>query len=157
MMKLIICKIYVVILPLLILILMLQIYYILLCIFNKFITFAAQSNAMRNILLTDEFLEYYHSLPDKVKEKYDYVMQIIRSQQVVSEKFIKHLENTEFYEARISVGTNEYRTILFTMDSQSFIESTVVLFLNSFLKKSSNQYKSEIKKAESILKHFIED
>lgn len=127
------------------------------CRFNKFITFAAQSNAMRNILLTDEFLEYYHSLPDKVKEKYDYVMQIIRSQQVVSEKFIKHLENTELYEARISVGTNEYRTILFTVDSQSFIESTVVLFLNSFLKKSSNQYKSEIKKAESILKHFIED
>lgn len=122
--------------------------------FNKFITFAAQSNAMRNILLTDEFLEYYHSLPDKVKEKYDYVMQIIRSQQVVSEKFIKHLENTELYEARISVGTNEYRTILFTVDSQSFIESTVVLFLNSFLKKDSNQYRREIIKAESILKQY---
>ena len=123
-------------------------------IINKFITFAAQSNAMRNILLTDEFLEYYHSLPDKVKEKYDYVMQIIRSQQVVSEKFIKHLENTELYEARISVGTNEYRTILFTVDSQSFIESTVVLFLNSFLKKDSNQYRREIIKAESILKQY---
>lgn len=124
------------------------------CRFNKFITFAAQSNAMRNILLTDEFLEYYHSLPNKVKEKYDYVMQIIRSQQVVSEKFIKHLENTELYEARISVGTNEYRTILFTVDSQSFIESTVVLFLNSFLKKDSNQYRREIIKAESILKQY---
>lgn len=104
--------------------------------------------------MTDEFLEYYHSLPDKVKEKYDYVMQIIRSQQVVSEKFIKHLENTELYEARISVGTNEYRTILFTVDSQSFIESTVVLFLNSFLKKDSNQYRREIIKAESLLKQY---
>ena len=124
---------------------------------NIFITFAALSNAMRNIILTNEFLEYYRSLPERVQEKYDYVMQIIRSQPVVSEKFIKHLENTIFYEARISVGTNEYRTILFTADSQSFMESTVIIFLNSFLKKSSNQYKSEIKKAESILKPFIKD
>lgn len=112
---------------------------------------------MRNIVLTKEFLNYYDSLPEKVKKKYDYVMQIIKSQYVVSEKFVKHLENTEFYEARISVGSNEYRTILFAVDTQSFMESKVVLFLNSFLKKSSNQYESEIKKAESIMEQFIED
>ena len=112
---------------------------------------------MRNIVLTKEFLNYYDSLPEKVKKKYDYVMQIIKSQYVVSEKFVKHLENTEFYEARISVGSNEYRTIIFAVDTQSFMESKVVLFLNSFLKKSSNQYESEIKKAESIMEQFIED
>ena len=112
---------------------------------------------MRNIVLTNEFLDYYNSLPDKVKTKYDYVMQIIKSQYVVSEKFVKHLENTRFYEARISVGSDAYRTIIFTVDSQSFMESKVILFLNSFLKKSSNQYESEIRKAESILKTFIKD
>jgi phage-related protein len=112
---------------------------------------------MRNIVLTNDFLDYYNSLPEKVKKKYDYVMQIIKSQYVVSEKFVKHLENTEFYEARITVGTNTYRTILFTVDSQSFMESKNVLFLNSFLKKSSDQYKSEIESAESILKQFIKD
>ena len=112
---------------------------------------------MRNIVLTDEFLDYYNSLPEKVKKKYDYVMQIIRSQYVVSEKFVKHLENTGFYEARISVGSNEYRTIIFAVDTQSFMESKVVLFLNSFLKKSSNQYESEIRKAESLLKPYIKD
>lgn len=110
---------------------------------------------MRNITLTKEFLDYYNSLPDKVKIKYDYVMQIIKSQYVVSEKFVKHLENTDFYEARISVGSDAYRTIIFTVDSQSFMESKNVLFLNSFLKKSSKQYKSEIEKAESILKQFM--
>lgn len=124
---------------------------------NKFITFASQTILMRNIVLTDVFLDYYNSLPEKVKKKYDYMMQIIRSQYVVSEKFVKHLENTEFYEARITVGSNEYRTIIFAVDSQSFMESKVVLFLNSFLKKSSNQYESEIRKAESILKQFIKD
>ena len=92
-----------------------------------------------------------------MKKKYDYVMQIIRSQYVVSEKFVKHLENTGFYEARISVESNAYRTIIFTVDSQSFMESKVVLLLNSFLKKSSNQYSSEIEKAESILKQYLED
>ncbi len=112
---------------------------------------------MRNIVFTNEFLEYYNSLPEKVKKKYDYVMQIMRSQYVVNEKFIKHLENTGFYEARITVGSNAYRTVIFTVDSQSFMESKLVLFLNSFLKKSSNQYPSEIEKAKSILKQFIED
>ena len=107
--------------------------------------------------MTKEFLDYYNSLPDKVKIKYDYVMQIIKSQYVVSEKFVKHLENTDFYEARISVGSDAYRTIIFTVDSQSFMESKNVLFLNSFLKKGSKQYKSEIEKAESILKQFMED
>ena len=107
--------------------------------------------------MTKEFLDYYNSLPDKVKIKYDYVMQIIKSQYVVSEKFVKHLENTDFYETRISVGSDAYRTIIFTVDSQSFMESKNVLFLNSFLKKSSKQYKSEIEKAESILKQFMKD
>ncbi len=112
---------------------------------------------MRNIVLTNDFLDYYNSLPDKVKTKYDYVMQIIKSQYVVSEKFVKHLENTDLYEARISVGSDAYRTIIFAVDSQSFMESKNVLFLNTFLKKSSKQYKSEIEKAESILKQFMED
>ena len=111
----------------------------------------------REVILSDEFMDYYRSLPEKVRTKYDYVMQIIRSQYVVNEKFVKHLENTEFYEARVSVGTDEYRTILFAVDSQSFIESKTVLFLNSFLKKDSKQYKSEIKKAETIIEKYKED
>ena len=111
----------------------------------------------REVILSDEFMDYYRSLPEKVRTKYDYVMQIIKSQYVVNEKFVKHLENTEFYEARVSVGTDEYRTIIFAVDSQSFIESKTVLFLNSFLKKDSKQYKSEIKKAETIIEKYKED
>ena len=36
---------------------------------------------------------------------------------VVSTKFVKKLEGTDFYGMRISVG-NEYRVILFTIDSE---------------------------------------
>lgn len=82
---------------------------------------------------------------------------IIKTQYVVNKKFVKNLEGTEFYEARVSVGTNEYRTIVFAIDSQSFIESKRVLFLNSFLKKDTKQYKSEIEIARQIMNKYIEE
>ena len=90
------------------------------------------NSVIREILYTDEYKAYYQGLDSRTQTKYDYVEQIIRTQYVVSEKFVKHLENTDFYEARVSVGTNEYRTVLFAIETQSFMESKRVLFLNSF-------------------------
>lgn len=80
-----------------------------------------------------EYDEYYADLDDKTKAKYDYVEMIIKTQYVVNKKFVKNLEGTEFYEERFSVGNNEYRTIVFAVDSLSFMENKRVLFLNSFL------------------------
>lgn len=112
---------------------------------------------IREILYTEEYKAYYNSLAARVQTKYDYVEQIIRTQYIVSEKFIKHLGDTDFYEARVSVGTNEYRTILFAIETRSFMESKRVLFLNSFLKKDNKQYKKEIKIAEGILAKYIKE
>ena len=75
---------------------------------------------------------------------------------MVNKKFVKNLEGTEFYEARISLGNNEHRTIVFAVDSVSFMESKQVLFLNSFLKKSTKQYKGEIETARQILNKYIQ-
>ena len=102
-----------------------------------------------------EYDEYYASLDDKIKAKYDYVEMIIKTQYVVNKKFVKNLEGTEFYEARVSVGNNEYRTIIFAIESPSFMESKRVLFLNSFLKKSTKQYKGEIEIARQIIKKYM--
>ena len=82
-----------------------------------------------------EYDEYYAKLDTNIKVKYDYVEYIIKNLQVVNSKFVKKLEGTEFYEARISIGTNKYRTMIFAIDRPTFMESTKVLFLNSFLKK----------------------
>lgn len=112
---------------------------------------------VRELIYSDEFVEFYSAQSDKIKTKYDYIIQIMRTQYVVSSKFIKHLENTELYEARISLGSNEYRTILFTIDSENFMESKRILLLNSFMKKSTKQYKSEIAKAHSILQKYLEE
>ena len=51
---------------------------------------------------------------------------------------------------RVSIG-NEYRVIIFTIDNASFIEAKEVLLLNGFMKKSTKDYKAQIKIAERII------
>ena len=112
---------------------------------------------IRHIIYSDEFEEYYASMNEQLKKKYDYALQIVKSQYVVSSKIVKSLENTDFYELRISISSNEYRTILLAADHDNFIQSKNVLLLNSFLKKDTKQYKAEIKKAQNIVKRYLED
>lgn len=116
-----------------------------------------EDNLTRNIIFSDEFEEYYASMSEQIKKKYDYALEIVKSQYVVSSKIVKSLENTDFYELRISISSNEYRTIILAVDHDNFIQSKNVLLLNSFLKKDTKQYKAEIKKAENIVKRYLED
>lgn len=67
---------------------------------------------MRTLRRTSEFDEFYNSVGPKVQEKIDYALSLISQIKVVSTKFVKKLEGTDFYEMRISVG-NEYRVVLF--------------------------------------------
>ena len=48
-------------------------------------------------------------------------MDIIRTEYILSTKFVKHLDGTDLYEMRVSVSTNEYRTILFAVDDDNII------------------------------------
>lgn len=113
--------------------------------------------ALREIFFSDEFNEFYESLDSRTKEKYDYALSIIRSQFVVNSKFVKSLETSNFYELRVSVGYNEYRSIIIAIDHDNFIQARRILLLNSFLKKDSKQYKAEIKQAEKLLKKYTEE
>ena len=116
-----------------------------------------EEKLIRNIIYSDEFEEYYASMNEQLKKKYDYALQIVKSQYVVSSKIVKSLEKTDFYELRISISSNEYRTILLAVDHDNYIQSKNVLLLNSFLKKDTKQYKAEIKKAQNIVKRYLED
>lgn len=116
-----------------------------------------EEKLIRNIIYSDEFEEYYASMNEQLKKKYDYALQIVKSQYVISSKIVKSLEKTDFYELRISISSNEYRTILLAVDHDNFIQSKNVLLLNSFLKKDTKQYKAEIKKAQNIVKRYLED
>ncbi|MDE5585019.1 MAG: type II toxin-antitoxin system RelE/ParE family toxin [Muribaculaceae bacterium] len=111
---------------------------------------------IRTIFRSAEFDKFYFTLPNKVKEKFEYVFLVVQTVYNVSTKFVKHIENTDLYELRVSLGTNEYRTILFAIDHDNVIESTRIILLNGFLKKSSKDYKKQIEKATNILKNILQ-
>lgn len=106
---------------------------------------------IRNVYWTIEFSQFYNSLSDKVRAKFDYVLGIIKSESIISSKFVKHLENTDLYEMRVSIGGNEYRTIMFTMDNDNVVLAKEITLLNAFMKKSTKDYQKQIKIAENIL------
>ena len=109
---------------------------------------------MRNVILSSEFEQYYTALPARIKVKFDYAINVLQTVAVPSTKFVKKIQNSEFYEMRVSVGTNEYRSLLFSIDNDNIINATQVLILNSFLKKSNKDYPKQIVIAENILKQF---
>ncbi|MDR3252429.1 MAG: type II toxin-antitoxin system RelE/ParE family toxin [Tannerella sp.] len=113
-----------------------------------------ENKKLRELIYTDEFDRYYNSLDERTKRKFNECFTILREIRVISTKFIKVLVNTDrdLYELRVSVGFNEHRSILFSVDHDNIIQATKIVFLNSFLKKSSKDYDKEIKKAINILK-----
>ena len=59
---------------------------------------------VRKVYWTSEFSNFYEGLSEKVKLKFDYVLSVVKSEKVISTKFVKHLEDTNLYEMRVSVG-----------------------------------------------------
>ena len=106
---------------------------------------------MRELFHTNEFDDFYNSLDDKKVAKFDEAISYLETVYVLNTKFVKKILNTPFYEMRVSVGFNEYRTIIFSVDNNNVIQSTKIILLNSFLKKSSKDYDKQIKRANNIL------
>ncbi len=109
---------------------------------------------VRIVYKTPEFETFYSSLLPKTQTKFDYVINIISTIYNVPTKFIKHLENTDLYEMRVSVGTNEYRTVLFAIDHDNLTEAKSVILLNAFLKKDNRDYRKQVEIALSILNNL---
>lgn len=55
-----------------------------------------EDKKIRDLIFSDEFTNFISSANEKIKSKVDYVIRIIETQKVVSEKFVKKLENTDF-------------------------------------------------------------
>lgn len=109
---------------------------------------------VRIVYKTPEFETFYSSLPTKTQTKFDYVINVIATIYNVPTKFVKHLENTDLYEMRVSVGTNEYRTVLFAIDHDNVIEASSIILLNAFLKKDNRDYRKQVEIALSILNNL---
>lgn len=112
------------------------------------------SISLRIIYKSDEFERFYENLTNVAKVKFDYVFNVIQTVYALPTKFVKRLVNTNLYEMRISIGSNEYRSILFAMDHENIIQASRILLLNGFLKKSEKDYQQQIDKAEKLLKEY---
>lgn len=95
-------------------------------------------------------MDFYNPLPQKVKEKVDYVLQIVISVQKISTKFFKHFEDG-IYEIRIEVGSNIYRIFSF------FDDDKLVVLLHGFQKKTQETPKKEIEQAKKLRRMYYED
>jgi hypothetical protein len=107
---------------------------------------------IRHVAYSNEFALFYEALDDRTKEKFDTAVSVLKTVYLVSAKFVKKLVNTNLYEMRVSVSFNEYRTVIFAVDHDNIIQSTKIILLNGFLKKSSKDYDKQIKRAINILK-----
>ncbi len=106
----------------------------------------------REILIYgDYFWEFYQKLPAKVQEKIEYVFDLVRYEERVPVKFLKHMESTDgLYEMRIQVGNNIYRIFCF------FDAGRIVVVLHGFQKNSQKTPKKEIALAERLKKEYYE-
>ncbi|MGP8215466.1 MAG: type II toxin-antitoxin system RelE/ParE family toxin [Bacteroidia bacterium] len=96
------------------------------------------------------FLDFYTGQPQKVQEKIDYVLKLIKLVDRVPEKFLKHLEGTDgLYEVRIESGSNIYRIFC------CFDRGNIVVLFNAFQKKSQKTPRQELDQAIRIKKEYF--
>ncbi len=102
------------------------------------------------------FRVFYDELDERARNKIDHTLLILETQPVVPQKFVKHIIGSAgIYEARTSVGSNEYR-VLFFFESGSLIEGgKIVVVGNGFLKKSDRDYRRAIEVAEEIKSEYF--
>lgn len=91
-----------------------------------------EDDNIRELYFSDEFWEFYHLQQDRVRQKFDYVLGIVRREKIIATKFVKHLNGTDLYEMRVSVGANEYRTVLFAVNNHNIMLATKIFCFECF-------------------------
>jgi phage-related protein len=97
------------------------------------------------------FIGFYLSLDKNVQEKIEYVFKVIRTVDMIPQKFLKHIESTDgLYEIRVKVGSDIYRIFC------CFDEGRIVVLFNGFQKKSQKTPKKEVEKALKLKKEYFD-
>ena len=103
---------------------------------------------MRRILTYGGYFEaFVETLEEEIERKIDYGLQLLKTQERLSAKIVKHVGDG-LYELRTEWDGNIYR-VFFIFDN----DNVVVLF-NGFQKKSQKTPQSEIKEAPRIKKEY---
>ena len=105
-------------------------------------------NSERRILVyKDYFLTFYRALEAGAQKKIDYVLDVLKMQDRVSEKFVKYIKDG-IYEIRASYNGNIYRAFFI------FDEGNIVMLFNGFQKKSQKTPSKEIDRALELKKEY---
>lgn len=95
------------------------------------------------------FKDFIESLNENESRKVFYVLDMLKTQQRVSEKFVKYIKE-DIFELRVEYNGNIYR-VFFIFD-----KGNIVILFNGFQKKSQKTPKNEIDKAIQIKKEYYE-
>ena len=104
------------------------------------------------IVYGNHFWDFYNAQNKVVQGKIDWVIGLVRTLQIVPEKFFKHLEGTDgLYEIRIKVGSDIFRIFC------CFDKGNLIILLNGFQKKSDKTPRQEIERAEKLKQNYYEN
>jgi phage-related protein len=103
------------------------------------------------ILFKNYFSNFFDSQTEKVKDKIDYVLNLISVSDRIPSKFFKFLEGTVgLFEIKIEFESNIYRIFC------CFDEGKLVVLFNGFQKKSTKTPSNEIERAIRIKNEYFE-
>ena len=96
------------------------------------------------------FIEFYQKQEEKVKQKIQYVFELIKQVDQVPEKFLKHLSGTSgLYEIRIENKSNIYRIFC------CFDKGKLIVLFNGFQKKTQKTPNNELEKALRLMDEYF--
>jgi phage-related protein len=99
----------------------------------------------------DYFINFYKELDIKVKQKVQYVLELIKQVDRVPEKFLSPITGYDgLYEIRIEYQSNIYRVFC------CFDEGKLIVLFNGFQKKTQKTPMNEIEKAMKIKNEYFE-
>lgn len=98
------------------------------------------------------FEDFLIQQPAKVQDKIFKILEAIETLERVPTNYLKLLVGTNgLYEARIQLGSSIWRVFCF------FDQGKLVILLNGFQKKTQKTPKSQIEKAERLMKEYYEN
>lgn len=108
-------------------------------------------DSQRQIIFHEHyFTDFYLSQTEKVQEKIEYVLKILKTVEKVSRKFLDHVTGTNgLYEIRIEFEGNIYRIFC------CFDKNSIVVLFNGFQKKSQKTPKKEIDLALKLKEEYF--
>lgn len=105
---------------------------------------------MRTLIPYENFFwDFYNPLDKKLKDKVDYVLQIIISVERISTKFFKHIDDG-IYEIRIEYKSDIYRIFSF------FDEGRLIILLHGIQKKTQKTPRKELDRAKKLRREYYE-